>query len=530
MSAQSHAITRKGLALVTAGMFAFSSMSIAPVATAQIVSVEVDANQVSQLKNISEATLTVHKRSSNTETVQGTNQYGTDLGTEAPGKPLAGAVFTVYKVKDIDLTTIEGWKKYEALGGKTPQQLKDAGQLEEAGTIGATGTDGTASKSFPVGVYAVFETTVPAGHAASVPFITALPFTTQDGKGWNTNVHVYPKNQELTNKKEVKDQGKQASQDVNYTLSGALPQVPSGQKIDNFELIDIYDNSKWTPDDSPVVSLKATGGEGELTFETGDYSVSTPAAHTGAKGNTQFTISLTESGRTKLQAYAGQKAGIQVVAEVKGKLADGLVSGDLINELQTVPPNFSEPGTKLTPTPPVEVESKYGKINVTKVDSANAETKLGGAEFELHKCENSNQAGNEGTLIEGSQPISVGGNNRWETADDGTFSITGIQLEDWFDGKEQPDSFDYCLVETKAPKGYERLPKPILVPVNQKTPSADASPFTLNSQISNVKTTTETFRLPTTGEWGRWWLVGLGVLAILAAAGVLIANNRRNSA
>lgn len=35
MRAQSHAKTRKGLAIVTAGMFALSSMSIAPVAFAQ---------------------------------------------------------------------------------------------------------------------------------------------------------------------------------------------------------------------------------------------------------------------------------------------------------------------------------------------------------------------------------------------------------------------------------------------------------------------------------------------------------------
>ena len=37
MRAQSHATTRKGLAIVTAGMFAVSSLSLAPVAFAQDV-------------------------------------------------------------------------------------------------------------------------------------------------------------------------------------------------------------------------------------------------------------------------------------------------------------------------------------------------------------------------------------------------------------------------------------------------------------------------------------------------------------
>ena len=226
---------------------------------------------------------------------------------------------------------------------------------------------------------------------------------------------------------------------------------------------------------------------------------------------------------------------------MEGDLAKDLVPGELENKMSVIPPNTSTPDWKRSekpddpdnppedPTPETEVKSKYGKINITKVDSKESKTTLAGAEFQLHKCTNNNTAGGEGELVKDSGPITVNGQDSWTTDTEGKFTITGIQLEDFFDGKAQTDNFDYCLVETKAPEGYELLPKPVLVPVNSNTPESNATPFTLTSNIGNVKTTTGTFKLPSTGEWGRWWLVGLGVLAILAAAGVITANNRRNT-
>lgn len=546
MSAQSHAITRKGLALVTAGMFAFSSMTLAPVAVAQneTAETEVSANLVSQLNTNDTAKLTIHKLKGG---FVGTNQWG--VQQDVAGIPLDGIAFDVYKIKDIDLSTIDGWKTYGELDPKKANEYATEANYVKTLT---TANGGVASDTLPIGVYVVKENLSksepnPAGtYTPAAPFITALPFTNKEGTAWNKDVHVYPKNQELTSEKTVTDQGQHAQDTISYDLAGTIPPVPAnhaGSYFDGYSLVDIYDPKKWTPNTGSI-KVQVTDGAGTKVREldAADFQVSTPVAYAKEEGKNAFTISLTRQGLNKVEAEAKKGTQLRLVATVDGQLKENLNPGELQNKMQVIPPNTSTPNWGRSdepddpntppeePTPETEVESKYGKINITKVDSADPERTLEGAEFQLRKCENNNTAGGEGVLIKGSKPIKVNGTDKWTTDAEGKFTITGIQLEDWFDGEEQKDEFDYCLVETKAPQGYELLPKPVLVPVNQKTPSTEAQPFTLTSNVSNVKTTTGTFRLPSTGEWGRWWLVGLGVLAILAAAGVILANNRRNSA
>lgn len=550
MRAQSHAKTRKGLAIVTAGMFALSSMSIAPVAFAQDTPAaadaqagDVNANLVSQLSKDTKAKLTIHKIKGGFSGIDG--QWGTEQ--QIPGDPLEGVAFDVYKIEDIDLTSVEGWKKYSELDPTKADEYAQKGKLVATLT---TNAQGIASQDFDLGVYVVKENLTKSTVdnkdklLPAAPFITALPFTTQDGKAWNKDVHVYPKNQELTSEKTVKDEGKHAQDTVSYNLTGTIPPVPAnheGTYFDGYSLLDIYDPTKWTPN-TDTIKVKVTAGDQTvLELGAGDFQVSQPKAYTKEQGKNAFTISLTRAGLDKVEAEAKKGAQLRLEATVEGALAKDLVPGELENKMSVIPPNTSTPNWDRSndpddpndppedPTPEEEVKSKYGKINITKVDSKESETTLAGAEFQLHKCTNNNTAGGEGELVKDSGPITVNGANKWTTDAEGKFTITGIQLEDFFDGKAQTDNFDYCLVETKAPEGYELLPKPVLVPVNSKTPESNATPFTLTSNIGNVKTTTGTFKLPSTGEWGRWWLVGLGVLAILAAAGVITANNRRNT-
>ena len=549
MRAQSHAKTRKGLAIVTAGMFALSSMSIAPVAFAQDTPAaadaqagDVNANLVSQLSKDTKAKLTIHKIKGGFSGIDG--QWGTEQ--QIPGDPLEGVAFDVYKIADIDLTSVEGWKKYSELDPASANTY--ATEANYVKTL-KTDSNGVASETFPLGVYVVKEnlakSDVEGTLTPAAPFITALPFTTKDGSGWNKDVHVYPKNQELTSEKTVKDEGKHAQGTVSYDLAGTIPPVPAnheGKYFDGYSLVDIYDPKKWTPKTDSIKVQVTADGEKALDLGAGDFQVSEPKAYAKEAGKNAFTISLTRAGLDKVEAQAKSGKQIRLVATVEGDLAKDLVPGELENKMSVIPPNTSTPDWKRSekpddpdnppedPTPETEVKSKYGKINITKVDSKESKTTLAGAEFQLHKCKPVNEAGKEGELLDPkADPLTVNGANKWTTDAEGKFTITGIQLEDWFDGKAQTDNFDYCLVETKAPEGYELLPKPVLVPVNSNTPESNATPFTLTSNIGNVKTTTGTFKLPSTGEWGRWWLVGLGVLAILAAAGVITANNRRNT-
>lgn len=137
-------------------------------------------------------------------------------GADANAKPLAGAGFTIYKVKDAEGIT----KYYSKNPNELPQVsdfvdrngIKDAykdnivyvdasGKAVTKNTEGAktqivTTADGTASfKNLEVGFYVVIETTTPDKVTTpAAPFIVSVPMTKVDGSGWLYDVHVYPKN------------------------------------------------------------------------------------------------------------------------------------------------------------------------------------------------------------------------------------------------------------------------------------------------------------------------------------------------
>lgn len=139
-----------------------------------------------------------------------------EFGADADAKPLKGAGFTIYKVKDAEGITeyysknpTELPKVDEFVAGNSikPNYEKDIVYVDELGNVVAEGTkgaktqivtdtDGIASfKNLEVGFYVVIETTTPDKVTTPVaPFIVSVPMTKADGSGWLYDVHVYPKN------------------------------------------------------------------------------------------------------------------------------------------------------------------------------------------------------------------------------------------------------------------------------------------------------------------------------------------------
>ena len=117
----------------------------------------------------------------------------------------------------------------------------------------------------------------------------------------------------------------------------------------------------------------------------------------------------------------------------------------------------------------------------------------------------------------------------WTTGADGTFSIDGLHVTDFEDGKEAPATKKFCLKETKAPAGYV-LPENNVTEIEftreniAKTGELKGDDeVTLVSEIDNIKQ--DTPNLPMTGGAGVGLLGALG--ALIAAAGVWFA--RRNA-
>lgn len=543
-------IAHSSLVALTAGAFALSSLGMASNAIAQDTA-EVNASLVNQLNEGDEATLTIHKIAGG---FQGTNQWGVEQ--DVAGTPLDGVAFDIYRVPDVDITTIQGWHDYNALQDKPLSEFMTPDNKVD--TV-KTANGGVATYTAPVGVYVVAENldasddAVKGKYSPAAPFMTALPFTTQNGSSWNRNVHVYPKNQENNATKTVADKDVQASQQNTYTISGSVPTIPAdheGNYFDGYSLLDVFEAGQWEPNKDTIEAYIKVG-ENRTALEAGDFQISDTVDYADEAGKQAFTISLTRAGLDKLET-AVKEAGttqVRLEADIKGTVAAGVDVGDLVNKATVFPPNTAqpnwdrsdEPDEPNTPptTPPEETEvvSKYGAIDVLKVNSENTEEALAGATFELHKCVNGGTRGEQSTLLDtnDSQPVKVGGNTSWTTGADGKLTITGIQLEDWFDGEAQTDEFDYCLVETEAPEGFELLPKPINAQVNQGSLGASEGPVTsvefASLSVENVPTTTETFKLPATGEWGRWWLIGGGTLALILAAGFTVqAASRKKGA
>lgn len=466
------------------------------------------ANVVSQGEN--PVTLNLHKYIGDPVATQ-PEYTGGQANSAADGlTPANGVEFTVRRVNNIDLTTVAGWQQYSQLRNA---QRPDAANLGPATTL--TTADGTATGSFPVGVYYVEETVTPAGATAVAPFYIALPLPLTSGSGadqvvtgWNRNVHVYPKNQQVTGEKTVDDSRVYAGENIKYTVSGSVPAVPATNTFDGYDIVDDFDETRLDVVDS-TIAVTLTGGTTPTTLVSGtDYQV--------VKGGGKFGVSLTKSGLDTLVA-ARKKNGeaTRVVLTYQAKLKDGATPGEATNSAQIYPPNTANTNAQFTRdvidvdnpnrnVKPIEVpavKTVLGQITINKVGENDAA--LPGAKFQLYRC-------NPGTTQTNAGPITVNGTDTWTTGNDGAVTLPAIQVEDFYNNATQQDTFDYCVVETQAPRGYALNPQPVAASIT------DAN-RTNTVKITNVKDNTA-INLPTTGERGTLFaVIGGGLLALLAA-------------
>lgn len=459
-------------------------------------------------------TFNIHKYMGDPVVDQPTYNGGQALQNAPKLDGAEGVEFRVRKVNNIDLTTVAGWKQYSELMNKNQPSDTNLGPERTL----TTNADGLAQGDFSVGVYYVEETGTPAGATAIAPFYIALPLPLTTGTGdnqavtgWNNDVHVYPKNQEVSGSKTVDDSRAYAGENVKYTVTGEVPAVPASGTFDGYDVIDDYDE---TGVDIIFDSLKVsvTGGSTPLVLAEGsDYTLQ--------QGDGKFAVSLTSAGSTKLaEARKTGGAATKVQLEYEGKLKEGAVLGAATNKATIVPPDTSKPDPETkrppinpdnpndNPIPPViqipEVQTVLGQITIEKTGDKGAP--LSGAEFQLYRCE-------QGTTKTTHGPISVNGTNTWTTSgENGSVTLPAIQVEDFYDNEGQEDNFDYCVVETKAPAGYALLPKPVTASITQANPNTTI-------KVENVKDNTS-INLPSTGERGTLFaIIGGGLLALLAA-------------
>jgi len=215
---------------------------------------------------------------------------------------------------------------------------------------------------------------------------------------------------------------------------------------------------------------------------------------------------------------------------VKDKVEnDGLFKNKAIL-LPNAPSNGWKPNSGTVPPPDYpnsEVVSKFGKVKITKVNAKDPATKLSGAQFEVSKCtpQSTPSANFESVDATLDKKLSPAGTSTYTTDANGEVTIDGLRNNDWENNEAVTNPGWYCLVETKAPEGFELQTRPIAFQVLQTNSTAD-NEYTLATTVKDVPTNGG-FNLPLTGAAGIGVLIGAGALLVGGSGAIALANKRR---
>ena len=449
---------------------------------------ETDVNEQTQ----EQYSLTIQKRAGNWE--DNPNYDGGALDS-APGEA-AGAGFK-FKVEQVtpDADDINNASKATTVDGGYS-------------STGTTGENGSLKiENLPAGVYRVTETGVPEGsnYVPGPPFLVSVPVTNKQGTGTINDVVVYPKNTETTVEKSVVDADKNSGDTVNYTITANAPVVPAGNVLTSFAVQDAYRASELTD-----VTVKEVRVNGDVV----------PAEEYKVEDGTISGVGETDADTTKTISFVGDglaRVSQQQAAKVEVVLTATLQpvgDGEVINNARTIvrgPNTTSDSEPKETPWD--KVTTYLGKLRLEKTDGSGK--KLAGATFDLYRCDAN---GTLGDKIEGGVESDENGIVNFDKS---------LHVTDYENDAEVEAAKRYCAVETKAPEGYQKLSKPIIITFTREDRTEDLTVGEVTYKA--VQKTEEVVNtkplLPSTG--------GMGIL-IVALAGLAIIGGgayaaRRNS-
>lgn len=507
-------------------------------------------------------------------------------------KPVSGVKFTLWRVKkknkissdEIDLSQSSGWEKikkledlvatttagkktaHDFISGNNPEFEKDENSKKEM-TTNSTGE--AKFDKLAMGLYYIEETDISGAKVdnksvsitkAVDPFFVTTPLANETTKKWIYDVNVYPKNDTSNdlpkktpavspNKLNIaSDKSTTMSWDITIPLNLVSPATkfttikftdPLMKDLE-FDAASGISNVKISKFAKGSDTASTTNGDSkDLTKDT-DYTVNADATKTYTVNNesknfTLVTVNLNEFGLNKaneLYAKRGDNV-LKLTAKITAKVKQGATK--VVNVINTEV-NNTVTGQKDDPKPCVPTTGKpcdnpgqsvtnFATLKVTKVNEQTGQDKktLKGAEFEVYsmKDNNANPTKNE----------EVTGNNNGNTKVNDVKLTTGDNGEasvELFIGNGDTTSKKYCIVETKAPAGYQPSDTPTCYDLTVEG-QADAATKNSKEVVNNLSTALDKIvgALPMTGARGLVLLTAFGIVGLGGTLFYIITRRRK---
>lgn len=495
--------------------------------------------------------------------------------------PLQGVRFDVYKVflgagtgvaartNPVDLATNAGWAAAALVTGRVLTQADVvAGQftigattyyLGTLGVASAVTTDGTGTAIFNqgtggVGLYLVNENIAASGTitnvttgvvvtktqvSSSYPFFVTLPMTNPVVLNtWMYEVNVYPKNQVDFATKTVTDAGTQTALDgtgkggshtITFTITSSITDGMTATQMAQYVITDVLDPRL----SSPVVTVQINS----LGTPLGTLTTLTPVTdYTLVTTATSVKVSMTPAGLAKMVTANTAAAAATVVTTISATVnTEG--TGTIANQAFVMPnqawfdANLANcptcnPGTPTNADPAfpngVPTKTYYGDLVITK-QAAVTGLPLLGAEFAVYLDPTPALGAATNTCVASDVTGTVIATGTSDAT--GKVTIPGLETSDFYNGAPQTNLQYYCLVETKAPTGYNLNPQAVSFSILQATATASVPalvPVTVNDQLANLGNS-----LPLTGGEGVTALSIGGVLLVGGGLAYYLVTSRR---
>lgn len=391
------------------------------------------------------------------------------------------------------------------------------------------------------------------------PFFVTTPLANESKKTWLYEVNVYPKNDtsndlpkktpaNTPNKLNIaKDDSTTMSWDITIPLNLIAPATqfttikftdPLMKDLE-FDSASGISNVKISKFAKGSDTASTTNGDSkDLTKDT-DYAVNADATKTYTVNNesknfTLVTVNLNESGLNKaneLYAKRGDNV-LKLTAKITAKVKPGATK--VVNVINTEV-NNTVTGQKNDPKPcvptsgkpcdnPGQSVSNFATLKVTKVNEQTGQDKktLKGAEFEVYAMkDNATSTTN----------ADVTGNDKGNKKVEGVTLTTGDNGEasvELFIGNGDTTSKKYCIVETKAPAGYQSSDKPTCYDLTVES-AANAATNNSKEVVNKLSTALDKIvgALPMTGARGLVLLTAFGIVGLGGTLFYIITRRRK---